>query len=213
MLDYVVAAAQREKIPGAWPDGWSPSHLLINHGFQDLLEANSVLAAGPDVHGGNGVLSVAIEVPREHVFQGEEEHLRREAVVDIPGGMSLLNGLAQAVQQQLRVVGNHHWGDVSDLQALSRHLRLGMLVFVDRLQGGGTQCLCTVDQMRGDFPFFIAIWWDDPQHFRLCQLSVGPGFEFRSSWPVHEIPAALAAHYDTCNPSARIRTASSIGVH
>ena len=158
-------------------------------------------------------MSVAFEMPRAQFQEGHEEDFRQEAVVSIPQGMSRFGGLLQALQSELRKAGNHHWGDVSDLQALSRQLSLGMLVFVDRLQDGGAQCLCTVDQVRGVFPFFIAIWWDDPQHFRLCQLSVGPGFEFRSSWPVEELPAALAAHYDACNPSARIGTAASTGVH
>ena len=187
--------------------------MLSSHGFHQLVQANSVMAAGADLRGDLEDMSIAFEMPRAHVQKGHEEHLRQEAVVSIPQGMSRFGDLSQALQRELRTPGNHHWGDVSDLQALSRQLSLGMLVFVDRLQDGGTQCLCTVDQVRGDFPFFIAIWWDDPQHFRLCQLSLGAGLEFKSSWPVHEIPAALAAHYDACNPSARIGSSSSSGVH
>ena len=127
--------------------------------------------------------------------------------------MSRLNGLAQALQQELCIAGNHHWGDVSDLQALCNQLNLGVLVFIDRLQDGGKRCLCTVDQLRGDFEFFIAIWWDDPHHFRLYQLSTGQGVEFTSTWSVNGLPAALAQHYDACNPTARIGAASSSGVH
>ena len=37
VLDHVVAAAQRERIQGAWPDGWSPGSMLINHGFRGVL--------------------------------------------------------------------------------------------------------------------------------------------------------------------------------
>lgn len=172
-----------------------------------------MLAAGPNVHGGRGDMSVAIEMPRSHVAKGDEEHLRQELVLNIPQGMTRLDGITRALQAELRIAGNHHWGDVSDLQALSRQLNLGMLVFVDRLQDGGKQCLCSVDQARGDYPFFVAIWWDDPEHFRLCQLSTGPGAEFTSAWPVQSVPIALAQHYDACNPGARIGAASSSGVH
>ena len=210
VLGYLVSASQRESLPGAWPDDWSPSSLLRKHGFAALLQANSVLAAGPAIGGDSGDMMVSIEVARQHVAQGHEEFLRNEARARIPQELSLMHGLVRELQTEFRKPGNHHWGDISDLEALSKQLDLG----VDRLQAGGSQCLCKVDQVRGDLLFFIAIWWDDPTHFRLAQLKIGAASQYASDWPVSSMPAALAAHYtsNACNPSAPIGAAPTSGV-
>merc|ERR1712100_827909 len=107
VLDHLVSAAQRERIPGAWADMWSPTFLLRHHGFEDLLRANSVLAAGPNMQYCDGSMSVVVELPRVHVLQGQEEGLRQEAVIRIPEGMSRFARLSQDVQLELSKVGNH----------------------------------------------------------------------------------------------------------
>ena len=53
VLNFLVGGAQRESIPGAWFDHWSPTRILRSNGFQALLGCDSVSAVGPDPEGGS----------------------------------------------------------------------------------------------------------------------------------------------------------------
>ena len=84
-------------------------------------------------------------------------------------GASYFAALKASLREEFKVSGNHHWGTGTDCAAISAKLDVGMLIFVDNLQNGGTQCLVNVDAMRGNYPYYVALWWDDPRHFRLAQ--------------------------------------------
>ena len=104
---------------------------------------------------------------------------------------------------------NWHWGDQLDVQSLSNVLDLGVLMFCDQLQDGGRECLYNIGGQREDFPYWIALWWDEPRHFRLAQLSYTGGATaaisnvhaavFTSFWSAADLPPMLLAHYRACN--------------
>ena len=186
--------------------------MLRNYGFSDLIGVNSEVAAGPDVAGGPEDMSVCVEVEREIVLPGHAGDTRKEMVISVSKGLSRLADMMVDLEAQFRWCGNHHWGDISDVVSLSKNLQIGMLLFVDKLQAAGSQCLCTLDEYRGDFKFFIVVWWDDPIHFRLGQLKLRHAWTFDSHWAAQYLPAPLVAHYNACNPTARIGASTSLGV-
>ena len=106
-------------------------------------------------------------------------------------------------------LGDGHWGDWFDVQSLSDKLNIGVLMFCDILQDGGRQCLYNIGAQREDYPFWIALWWNSPIHFRLAQLAFGDmqvatriaptSTAFSSFWPRSELPNMLFEHYQFCN--------------
>ena len=122
-----------------------------------------------------------------------------------PMGHSMLAELRQRVKGELQRPGNWHWGDQLDVQNLSEALDIGVLMFCDQLQDGGRQCLYNIGSQREDYPFWIALWWDEPVHFRLAQFSSScaggdvSGDDFVSFWSAAELPAAVLRQYQICN--------------
>ena len=91
------------------------------------------------------------------------------------------------------------------MKSLSDALDVGILMFFDRLQEGGDACLYNIGSERENFPFWIALWWDEPLHFRMAKE--GFGGEQASAgtcaptcfWPIDELPPTLWQHYRQCN--------------
>ena len=135
-----------------------------------------------------------------------------EDLVPIPQGQSFLAGLRGALKDKFQVCGNHHWGTVTDCAAISDSLDVGVLIFADKLQQRGTQCLVNVDAIRGDFTYFVALWWDEPIHFRLAQYKADASSTYRSFWRASELPPALREHYNKCNPAAPVGRARRLGI-
>ena len=127
-------------------------------------------------------------------------------------GEAFLRLLVRDLQIEFQKVGNNHWGDVTDVQALSEALDLGVFIFADRLQDAGQKCLCSFHQTRGDFPYFVSIWWDNPVHFRVAELSFDSGGSFSCFWQPVQIPDNLRHHYDVCNPHARIGAEAALDI-
>ena len=97
-------------------------------------------------------------------------------------------------------------GDQRDIHDVSEALDIGVLVFCDGLQYGGHECLYNIGATREDFPFWIALWWQEPVHFRMAELGCvghGHGREadsgFRCFWSDAELPAGVRRHYRQCN--------------
>ena len=116
------------------------------------------------------------------------------------------------LQLKLGECGDTHWADTTDLRALSEKLQLGILLFANNLQDDGTQCLVSLDQRRADFPYFVSIWWDDPIHFRVAELSTSEAGSFKCFWKATEIPPALVRHYNHCNPRAPVGAAPALEI-
>ena len=75
------------------------------------------------------------------------------------------------VQEDLKTGGNNHWGDQFDVQNLSDALDLGILLFCDQLQLDGQQCFYNIGSQRENYPYWVCLWWDEPRHFRVAQVS------------------------------------------
>ena len=134
---------------------------------------------------------VSLRVARTEARFGAGE--REEHIEMVVQGRSKLAELRQCVKAELKRSGNWHWGDQFDVQNLSDVLNIGVLMFCDRLQYGGRQCLYNIGSQREDFPYWIALWWDEPAHFRLAQLSCTRlnDARFVSFWSAAELPAGL----------------------
>ena len=168
-LDYVVGRSIDQALGplGGFRDGWDPIGLLHTCGFHCLVGCESVLAFGDAVDGDPGDVSLRVARTEARFGAGGREE-RIELVVQ---GRSKLAELRQCVKAELKRSGNWHWGDQFDVQNLSNALDVGVLMFCDQLQDGGRQCLYNIGSQREDFPYWIALWWDEPMHFRLAQLS------------------------------------------
>ena len=57
------------------------------------------------------------------------------------------------------------------MQSLSYFLGVGVLLLYTNLQDNGRGCLYNVGTTEVDFPYWISIWWEEPVHFRLAELS------------------------------------------
>jgi hypothetical protein len=208
ILNFLVGGAQRERIPGACFDGWSPARKLESHHFGVLAECDSVLALGPDETGDPGDLRVAVVTTDASMGAGAAV----EEILVIEQGEAYLATLLQAMQTEFRMCGNNHWADTSDLKSLSEKLNIGSLLFADGLQDNGKQMLCSLDRRRGNFLFFAGIWWQDPIHFRVAEVQTSSEQQFCSCWQQDAIPAELRDQYNACNPHANIGAGQALDV-
>ena len=114
--------------------------------------------------------------------------------------------LRNDLQNIFRTLGNTHWADSTDASLLSQALDIGFLIFADRLQANGQRCLGYLNLDRGEanFPYFLALWWSEPIHFRSLEMQATAADPFRSCWNVSEIPAVLRDQYNLANAEAPI---------
>ena len=164
MLNYVLNSVGQQK-SGTWNDGYSPQSLLAEHGCGHLAAGASVRAVGPNPDGKEGDCIIVLEVtdPTRGSGTSVDKHIHVE------DGVSRLAGLQATLAETFAMPGNMHWGTVADLQALVEKLNVGVLMFTEHLQCGGRRCLANLDYARGDFPYFICMWYDDRKRFRLAQ--------------------------------------------
>ena len=129
-------------------------------------------------------------------------------------GHASLNILRQELQKVFRTLGNVHWGDVTDARMLSEALDVGFCIFPDNVQANGSRCLVSMDGDRGNFKYFIAIWWKDSTHFRSMEIQCTPNDVFRTCWSANELPQAIVDLYNTSNKSAPVnsQTRSTSGI-
>ena len=195
---------------GHWQDGWSPSRLLHTHNFGELVGCDAVRAMGPNPHPNADGDDIVIALTRSSAHAGAAAS--EEILLPIPQGASYFAALKASLREEFKVSGNHHWGTVTDCAAISEKLDVGMLIFVDNLQNGGRQCLVNVDAIRGNYAYYIALWWDDPRHFRLAQYRESDSLPWRSFWRAEDMPQSLRAHYDICNHAAPVGSARRVGL-
>ena len=208
-MNFLVGGSLQER-SGGWRDRWSPSTLLRAHGFRQLVGCDAVRAVGADHSSDADSGDLAVAFTRSSAEAGAAAS--DEIIVSIAQGQSLLVALRHAVQEEFEKCGNHHWGTVTDCRALSEYFDVGMLIFANSLLHSGTQCLVNVDALRGDYAYYIALWWDDPVHFRLAQYREGEGAPWRSFWSVNDLPPSLRAHYNLCNARARVGSVRRVAV-
>ena len=62
-----------------------------------------------------------------------------------------------------------------------------------------------MNQLRGDFPFFFNIWWDEPVHFRAAALQSAPDAAFDRCYAQSEVTQFLQDQFNWANRSAPFR--------
>ena len=135
----------------AWDDQWNPEDLLRRSGLACIIDKDTVRAVGADPMGGpHDIVIIADQTIAE---PGARE--RDERNIPVPNGVIKLATLLADLQDVFATTGNVHWGDATDARLLSDALNVGFFMFTNRLQNNGRCCLYSMDQLRGDFPFFI----------------------------------------------------------
>ena len=190
LLNFLVGGSLEES-SGSWKDRWSPSALLHTHGFGQLVGCDAVRAVGANPCPGADSGDLVVALTRSSAEAGGAASA--EIYLPIAQGQSLLVALTNAVREEFETCGNHHWGTVTDCRALSEYFDVGMLIFANSLQHGGTQCLVNVDALRGDHAYYIALWWHDSVHFRLAQYREYERSPWRSFWSAKDLPLSAGA--------------------
>ena len=200
-LDYVLLGAQ-DKRCGVFEDSWDPEEVMLQCGFACLrddrgLLAESVLAYQREPNG-DATLRIAFTIAQRGAGD------REERVVCLTDGQASYTKLLTQVQKMHTTPGNFHWGTQLDVQHLCEKLNVGILMFCDYLQLGGTQCLYNIGASRENFPYWIALWWREPVHFRLAELGTEEDGmhehgRYRCFWRAGDLPPALLQEYQRCN--------------
>ena len=78
-------------------------------------------------------------------------------------------------------------------------------MFCDHLQENGKAALYNIGAEKEDFPYWIALWWQEPVHFRLAERTMFEDVAARDSdtyrcfWSDEALPAMLVDEYRACN--------------
>ena len=199
LLDYFVNATFQQQ-QRTWQEHWNPTHMLESSGLSCILGCDTVRAVSDDPHGDIGDIILILDKSDTH-SQGQS---RQEHRVRVPQGHTFLNVLRQNLQDVFRTLGNTHWGDVTDARMLAEALDIGFCIFADRLQFNGTRCLVSLDGLRGDYAYFLAMWWDEPTHFRSLEIQCTQDDTFSTCWSTTELPRRIVEQYNVSNRTAPI---------
>lgn len=194
ILNYCMQGCMRQSF-NDWPDQWSPETLLRRNQFGPILGADTVRALGADPAGGLSDIILSIDCTVAEPGAGE----RADHVVHVTDGEVHQPILLGELQELFATTGNVHWGDATDARLLCDALDLGLFMFADKLQANGTHCLCALDLLRGDFPFFINLWWNEPVHFRAAEFQDTGATDFRMCYAQQEVPHLLRTQYNIAN--------------
>ena len=178
-----------------WQDQWDPETLLHRRNVGPIVDADTVRALGADPEGGPS--DIILTVDHSVAERGAGDRAARK--VHVREGEVHLPALLGDLEDVFATTGNVHWGDTTDARLLCDALDLGFFMFADRLQRQGANCLCALDLLRGDFPFFINLWWDGSVHFRAAEFQVDEAVAFCMCYAKEEIPEFLRAQYNVAN--------------
>ena len=191
-LDLMLTWALTEKAaPNTWLDGWSPSELLSECGFDFLLNFENVRAVG----------CTPGDDPDSLVFVGRcGSH---DVSYRVDNGNVILDNLRRACQNHLSIMGNHHWGTATDVVMLSEALNVGFMILSNTAQQWNAQdsrWMFGLNLERADFPYWMTLYNIDQTHFQLLactDLNSGP--TETCIFSAAETPLALRTHWNLCN--------------
>ena len=127
VLNFLVNKCMNQRLgAGYFLDEWNPLHLLHSTGFGCLYNCESVLAFEEQL---NGDAKVRLSFSEAH-----RGGTHREETITVEDGRECFFHLRSQLQAELRKSGNIHWGDISDVKALSDTLDVGIFIFCERLQ-------------------------------------------------------------------------------
>ena len=85
-------------------------------------------------------------------------------------------------------------------------------IYVCQLDGG-RECLYNMGCDRGDYPFWVSLWWQEPFHFRLAELRPNGSAERHSCfWPLCSLPPEVSELYNRVNRRAEVGQPARGGV-
>jgi hypothetical protein len=113
------------------------------------------------------------------------------------------------LQNVFRTLGNTHWGDITDARMLAEVLDVGFCIFADQLQFKGSRCLVSLDGLRGNYAYFLAIWWDEPNHFRSLELQCNKDDTCSTCWSATELPTRIVEQYNVSNKTAPVLSSAN----
>ena len=198
LLNFVIAGTLQQA-SRRWGDGWSLKRMLETNRLGALIGADAVRAIGPAMEGDAG--DIVVSYDRSEARPGGAD--RFEHLDVIPQGEAALTSLRNELKVEYERVGNSHWGTETDVRHLTEALKIGFLIFADGLQHNGTQCLVNLNASSDVAPeYYVCLWWDDPVHFRLCDLQIGgEGGAWQCVFRGSDMPSELMRHYKECNPT------------
>ena len=197
----VVLNCRFQKVARIWRDSWDPELVLRQTGFDFLLEASTVVYVSAMEYERNSDFVVGY---RRRAMDGE--HFEQELVED---GTIKLEGLRAVLLDVFSTPGNMHWATQTDVAALADHLNMGFIVFASREQGNG-HWMQGLNLERGNFPYWMLIYWEDPMHYRLGQLTCAG--RPRTWFARADVPSAIEDHYNLCNGSSPMGRAPYGGI-
>ena len=192
VLNFVLTACMQAS-HGAHVDEWDPFQVLRDCGLQLVASRGNVpdtVRAWQEELGGDAVAIVGRTDARRGGGASQDIHVR------IPGGTEGLRKLRCTLAHVMSRPGHAHWGTETDVASLSDRLQLGILLFRDRLPTGARSCVYSIGSVQNDFLHWIALWWEEPTHFRGAELA-GQAF-----WTDATLPQALRDQYSACNQNA-----------
>ena len=189
---------------GTWQERWNPTHLLRSSGLSCIVGCDTVIAVSEDPHGDQGDMILLGFSDARIEGQGRREHRVR-----VTQGNTFLNVLRHKILDVFRTLGNTHWGDVTDARMLAEALDVGFCIFADKLQFTATRCLVSLDGLRGDYAYFLALWWDEPTHFRACEMQFTQDDTFSACWSTTELPPRIVEQYNESNRTAPVRSCAN----
>ena len=146
LLDFALQAAVDQNCD-IFLDHWDPNPVqtLKDIGFGNILKGcESVLAFGDATEGDPGDTIVRVAFTDAHPGGGG----RREELLHITQGWTKLAQLRLCIQAQIEKLGDAHWGNQFDVNSLSAALDIGVLMFCNRLQSGGRECLYNIGSTK-----------------------------------------------------------------
>ena len=177
-----------------------PAALLQRNHFGEIIGHDTVRALGADPSGDPSDIVLSVD----HTIAEADAGPRQDRTIHIRLGHVHLATLLDDLQNVFATMGDVHWGDATDARLLCDALDVGFFMFADRLQAAGTRCLCALDLLRGDFPFFINLLWDEPVHFRAAEFRGAETEAFQMCYAQTEVPEFLRAQYNVANVRAPV---------
>jgi hypothetical protein len=188
-----------------WEDDYNPTHMLRSSGLSCIIGCDTVTAVSDDPQGDVGDIIISLEKSDARI-QGQG---RQEYRIRVPQGQHCLKELERKLQNVFRTLGNTHWGDITDARMLAEVLDVGFCIFADQLQYEGSRCLVSLDGLRGNYKYFLAIWWDEPNHFRSLKLQCDKDDTCSTCWSATELPARIKEQYNVSNKTAPVLSSAN----
>ena len=191
-LDLMLTWALTEKAtPHEWFDGWSPSQVIAECGGGFLMNFENIRAVG----------CTPGDDPDALVFVGRSGS--EDVTVRVDNGRVILEDLRRTCQSHLSVMGNHHWGTVTDIVMLSESLNIGFMVMSNKAQqrnAQGARWMFGLNLERADFPYWMMLYNIDLMHFQLLSCAdLNVDVERTNVFAAADVPLALREHWNLCN--------------